>query len=269
MPCPYGRRSVRRYTPSRHSFHAGHGGGGEVAEEVVRAQRGAEGQPEAEHAGRGGPVAAAGAPAQLRRGEDEDLPHGLVEPADAGKAGGEGDLGHRQLAGLDQQPGGLRALCAGQCERAGAEFGQELALDLSGAVAEPGGQAGDALAVHHAVGDQPHGPGDEVGALVPLRGAGAGVRAAALAGAEPGLLGGEARVERHVLDLGRHHRAARAAVDAGGEHGGEEPAVEAGVLGLDGSHAPVEVRVHAPSIAGAHGWGSRKSDMALEPHSSG
>ena len=120
------------------------------------------------------------------------------------------------------------------------------------AVAEPGGEPRHALAVDDAVRDEPHGPGDGVRAGVPLRGAGAGVGPAPLAGPETGLLaGGGARVEGHVPRLGRHDRAARAAVDPGGQDRGEEPAVEAGVLRLHGPYAALGVGVHAPSIGHA------------------
>ena len=101
-----------------------------------------------------------------------------------------------------------------------------------------------------AVADQPHRAGHEVGALVPLGRAGAGVRPAPLAGAESGLLrGGGARVEAHVLRLRRHHRTAGPAVDLGGQHRGEEPAVEARVLRLDGPQAPLHVLVHVPKTS--------------------
>jgi hypothetical protein len=49
-------------------------------------------------------------------------------------------------------------------------------------VADPGGQATDALAVDDAVGDQPHRAADDVPAAVPLGRAGGGVGATALAG---------------------------------------------------------------------------------------
>ena len=91
---------------------------------------------------------------------------------------------------LDQQAGGLGALGAGERERAGAELGDELAVQVALAEAEPPREAGDALALDHAVADQPHRAADRVGAQVPLRRAGRGVGAAALAGAEAGALGG-------------------------------------------------------------------------------
>ena len=120
-----------------------------------------------------------------------------------------------RAGGLDEQPRGLGSLGPGEGERPGAELGVQLALDLARAVAEPRGQAGDTLSVDHAVGDEAHGPRDQVGPRVPLRGAGGGIRPAALAGPEARELGGGgARVEAHVLRLGRHDGTARPAVDA-------------------------------------------------------
>ena len=164
-------------------LHAGYGGGGEVAEEVVGVERGPEGEAEVQ-GGRGArePTCAARtrigacplgaclreAVTELARGEGEDLADGVVEGTDRGETGGEGDLRHGQRGRLDEEPRGLGALSAGEGERAGAQFGVELPFDLAGAVAEAGGEAGDTLAVHDPVADQPHRAGHEVGALVPL-----------------------------------------------------------------------------------------------------
>ena len=87
-----------------------------------------------------------------------------------------------------------RAVCA-RCARAsasgaGAELGDELAVQVALAVAEPPREPGDALAVDDAVGDQPHRAADDVGAHVPLGRARRGVGPAALAGAEAGALRG-------------------------------------------------------------------------------
>ena len=91
-------------------------------------------------------------------------------------------------------------------------------------------QAGHAVAVHHAVGDQPHRAAHQVGAPIPFGRARRGVRAAALARPEAGRLGRRRRrVEAHVLALRRAGRAARPAVDAGRGDAREHPAVEARV----------------------------------------
>jgi len=221
-------------------LHAGDGRGGEVPEQVVGAQRAAEGEPDADRAlYRWYLPDRAAAPSascpQLARCQGEHLADGVVELADAREAGGAGDVDHGQGGGLDQQPGGLCACGPRQRQRAGTELGAQLPLELTAAVAEPRGQPGDALAVDDPVGDQSHRPRGQVGALVPLGGARGRVGPAPLAGSEPRLLGGGgARVEAHVGGSGRHDRAAGAAVDAGRHHRGEEPAVEAGVLGPDG-----------------------------------
>ena len=110
--------------------------------------------------------------AQLGRRRREHLADRLVELADAREAGRERDLGERQRGRLDQQAGGLRALRAGERERPGAELGDELAVQVALAVAEPRGEPSHALAVDAAVADQPHRAADHVGAQVPLRRAG-------------------------------------------------------------------------------------------------
>ena len=150
------------------------------------------------------PASRRGPAAQLGRRHREDLEHRVVEGPDAREAGREGDVAHRQGRRLDQQPGGLGPLRPGQCQRAGPELGEQLPLDLPDAVAELGGQSGDPRAVDDPVGDEPHRPGDQVGALVPLRRPRARVGPASLAGAEAGLLrGGGTGEEAHVLRLGR------------------------------------------------------------------
>lgn len=107
--------------------------------------------------------------AQGARGQREDLADGVVEGAHGGEAGRERDVRHGQFGRLYEEPGGPGALGAGQRQGPGADFGEELAFHLAAAVAEAGGEAGHAVAVDDAVGDQPHGAGDQVGALVPLR----------------------------------------------------------------------------------------------------
>ncbi len=69
----------------------------------------------------------------------------------------------------------MGALGAGEGDRSGAQLRGELPLDLPGAVAEAGGEPGDALAVDDAVGDEAHGAAHDVGPYVPLGGAGHGV----------------------------------------------------------------------------------------------
>ncbi len=245
-------------------LHAGYSGRGEVAEEVVGAQRRPEGQPQREHPGRGRLPPAGGAGAQFARGEGEDFPYGLVERADGGEPGGEGHVAHRQFGGLDEQPPGLRPLRPGQRLRPRAELGEQLPLDLPRRVPEPRGQPRHPFPVHHPVPDEPHRPRDQVRPLIPLRRPRTGIRPAPLARPEPGLLGGcRAGVEGHVLHFGRHHRAAGPAVDPRGQDGREEPSVEAGVLGLHGPYAAVEVGVHGTSMTAAGAVGSRKSDMGV------
>ena len=250
--------------PASAPLDPGHGTGGQEVEELAGGQRPAVGQPQPDRgaahavAARAPVAVAANPPAQLGRGEGEDLAERVVELADAAEAGGEGHVGDRQVGRLDQQPGGLRPLGAGQGQRPRPHLGHQQPVELALAVAESGRQAGHALAVDRAVGDEPHGPGHHVGPRVPLRRAGAGVGPAAHAGPEPGLLGrGGARVEADVGRLRRHRRAAGAAVDPGRGDGGDEPAVEAGVPALHGPVAAVEVLQHR-----THGDTPRPSCLA-------
>src|ERR1700722_16587070 len=98
----------------------------------------------------GGPLA------QLRWRGVEDLQHRRVELADAGEAGRERDVAHRQAGRLGERPGGLRALRAAERQRAGPELDRQEAADLPLLVAEAAGEPGDALAVDHSVRDEPH-----------------------------------------------------------------------------------------------------------------
>ena len=145
----------------------------------------------------------------------------------------------------------IRAVCA-RCARAMASGPAPSSAVTSRAhlallVAEPPGQALDAVPVDYPVRDQPHRPAHHVGPDVPLGRAGGGVRAAPLAGPEARLLGRRrAAVEPHVRPLRRDRRAGRPAVDAGRGHRDEEHPVEAGILADRGLVAPLVVeRGHA------------------------
>jgi len=138
-------------------------------------------------------------PTELAGRRGEDGPHGFVELADAGEAGGEGNLRDGQAGRLQQQPRGVGPPGARQGERPRAELGYEEAVQVALGVAQAAGEAGDALAVHDAVGDQAHRPASDVGPHVPLGGAGNRVGQATLARAEAGVLGGPGgRVEAHM-----------------------------------------------------------------------
>jgi hypothetical protein len=212
----------------------------------------------------GGAVApCAGADLAWRR--REDLADRGVELAHALKARGERDLDDRDAGCLEQDPRGLRALRTGERERPGTDDGDELAVDVTLAVAEAAGETDHALAVDDAVGDQPHRASDEIRAAVPLGRAGGRVRATALARAKPRRLGrGGGREEAHVLALGRTRRAARTAVDPGRLDPAEHPSVEPRILGLDGLPEALGVKHHASTIAHRPGDNWRKSDMVVQ-----
>ncbi len=177
----------------------------------------------------------------------EHLSHGRVELAHALKARGERHACDLHRRRLEQDPRRLRALGARQLERPRTHAGDELAMHMALAVAEPASQSAHTVAIDHAVGDQAHRPTHEVAPPVPLRRPWRRVRATALARSEPGALGGRgSRVEAHVLTLWRARRAARAAVDAGRGDAAEDPAVEARVTGLDRLPAAVGIEQHGP-----------------------
>ena len=153
---------------------------------------------------------------------------------------------------LDEDARGLRPLCARQRDRTGPDFGDELTVQMPLAVVELPGEAGDALAVDDAVRDQAHRATDEVGALVPLRGTGRRVGAAALAGPEPGeLCRGRSGEEPHVGALRQPGRTARPAVDPGARDGAEEPPVEPGIPALHRPVALLRIFEHGRSVTGA------------------
>jgi hypothetical protein len=232
-----------------HLLDPGQGAGGEELQQRRHVQGCPVRQPQADRAG----TARRGLllPERTRRLR-EHLEQRVVELPHAAEPGGERDLREAQVGGLDQDPGGLRPLGPGQRQRSGAEFGGEHPVQVPLGVAEPARQPRHALAVDHAVTDQPHRTAHHVGADVPLRRAGSGVRAAAAAGPEAGpLRRGGARVEGDVLRLGCGGRAGRPAVDAGGSDGRVEPAVEPLVAAVHRPVAALEIQFHAVESAPA------------------
>jgi len=104
---------------------------------------------------------------------------------------------------------------------------------LTIAVTQPRGKRSNSLAVDETVGDESHRAPDNVGAAVPFRRTGRGIRPTALAGAVAmRLCSGRGTKEFDVVALGRDCRARRPAVDARGTHSGDEPAVKPRVAAL-------------------------------------
>jgi hypothetical protein len=173
-----------------------------------------------------------------------DRRHGVVELPDAGEPRRERHIGDGQVGRHQQRARVLGAVGPGERERAGAQLGHEHAGQVARRVAEAGGEAGDALALHDAVGDEPHRAAREIVVRIPVGGAGHGVGQAAFAGAEAGLVGrGGGAVERHVLRVRGHGGAARPAVDSRRVHARDELAVEARVARRHGAVPLGEVRV--------------------------
>ncbi len=182
----------------------------------------------------------------------------LAKPeANATSANGRSDVCTRVRAAV-------RPLRPGQGERPRADLVDEQAVQVAAAVPEPRRQALDARPVDLAVGDEAHGPGHHVGAVVPLRRAGHGVGSAALARAEPGRLGrGRGGVEAHVAPLGHHGRAAGPAVDAGGRDGHVEPPVEAGIAPVEAFVADVGIEQHPCIVTRREARCWRESDITV------
>ena len=243
-----------------------YGTGGEMAEDTLIGERRPDRQPKRHRSGcaRAGPEPGRRALAQRRRGAFEHQANGVVELPDAGKPRRERDVAERQLRRLDQHPCGLRSLRAGQRQRAGADLGLQEPLQLPGGIAKLAGKAADAVAVHRAVGDEPHCPRDDVATHVPFRRAGRCIGTASFARPEARPLScGRGRVKPDVAREGRPHRAAGPTVDPGRQHRGDEPAVEPGVLGLNRPVAVVEILVHASTVTPIHRQDWRKSDIAV------
>ena len=96
------------------------------------------------------------------------------------------------------------------------------------------GQSLNALAVDHAVPDEPHGPGHHVGPHVPFRRTRRRIGPAAQAGTKSSLMRrGRRSVKAHVLALGRARWTARAAVDARRLDTAKDPTVKARIAELE------------------------------------
>src|SRR5262249_45450963 len=145
---------------------AGDSGGDEVPEEVVRAQRTPERQPDGDRPGCRRHLL--GACTEFAWGDGEDFADGVVEGAYAAEPGGERDVTQWGGRGLDQQPGGLRPLSPGDGQRPSTQLGDQLPLNLPHAVPEALREPGHAVAVDHTIGDETHGARDQVGPFVPL-----------------------------------------------------------------------------------------------------
>src|ERR1700733_2355802 len=229
---------------------AGHAAHGEKGNEPVGVERGAVGQPQRQRAAVLGLPVSTRADAQGGGRGGEDLLDGRVELADALKASCKGNAGDRHGGRLEQDSGGLRALSAGEGEWTGADSIEEPAVDVALGVAQARGKTAHALAVDNAVGDQPHGAPDEVGANIPCGRAGRGVGTTALTGSKAGGLGSSGRGEEaHVLAFGGARGATGAAVDAGAGDAAEDPAVKARVGCLDRLPESIGVEDHTVTVA--------------------
>jgi hypothetical protein len=102
------------------------------------------------------------------RGDLEDLSHGVVELADAGKTSSERDIAEWEVGGFDQYPSGLRPLSTSQREWTGAKLNLQETLELAGGIADASRKPGDANAIDDAVSDEAHGTSHEITAGIPF-----------------------------------------------------------------------------------------------------
>ena len=129
----------------------------------------------------------------------------VVELPDAREAGGERDLGERQRRRLDQHPRRLRALGAGQRERRRADSASTARWRCRSLYGERAGEPGDAPRSTTPSAISRIARADEVGARVPLRRAGHGIRAgsACTRGSPPAARRGRAVEARRSRGLGQ------------------------------------------------------------------
>ena len=142
--------------------------GTEVLEQLDPGKRSTHGQANRDGTGLITGSAPPGPLAQIARGGGEHFANGVVELAHTAEPGGEGDVGHRQIRRLDQDPRGLGTLRPGERQGPGAELVGQQPVEVTAAVAEMLGQPRHALTVDETVGDQAHRPSDEVAAQIPL-----------------------------------------------------------------------------------------------------
>ncbi len=159
----------------------------------------------------------------------EELAKGLVEAADAAKAGGKSDLRHRQTRVMDQLFGEQHAAGLRHRDRRRTEMLHEESAQLSSADAEPLGQFFDAriIAIERTLGDQGEAARHRVRGAAPGAELRRGLRPATQAGTETRLLcRRRRRVETAILELGGARWADRPTIDPGRGHTDEEAAVE-------------------------------------------
>jgi hypothetical protein len=218
---------------------------GQEVVQVVGGERLAYGDARADGAGDPADALTGRLGAQVGRAGGVDLTHGVVELPDAGEARCEGHVGEGQVGGLDQHPGGLGATGAGERQRAGAVLLRDHPVELPRRVAQGLGETVDSLALHDAIGDEPHRTGGDVGGDIPLRRPRGRVGQAPAAGPVAGPLRRRRGVEeRHVLPARGDRRARGPAIDARGAHGRVEDPVETTVPPLHGPVARVLVQLH-------------------------
>src|SRR6185437_2145094 len=155
-----------------------------------------------------------------------------IEATDAAEPGGEGDLGKRQIALVDQTLRRLTPMGRGDGAWPGTDMADEEPAKVAGADAEPVRQLRHRAAVEETLIDQPHAAYHRRLSPEPGRAARRRLGPAAQARSETGLLGlRRGAKEDDVLRPRRVHGTDRAAIDPGSANGGEENPVIAAIAG--------------------------------------
>jgi hypothetical protein len=148
----------------------GHARGHQMAEQIVGAKRGPEGQAERQRPWGHRLAAGSSAGEQVARDKAKTCWTVSLNIRTVANPAATATSVIDKVGGLDQDPSSLGPLCPGQSEGSGLQLGPEMALDLARPVRQSSREAANAFSVYDdAVGDEAHGPGQHVGAVVPLR----------------------------------------------------------------------------------------------------
>ena len=246
-----------------HQLDAGDRARREVAQHRGPVERRTVLQGDCQRLARGRTVAHA--PPHRRRRTAVAQLHGGIEPPHAAEAAGERHLGHRQRRVDDQLPRQRQPPRLGERERADAQLGAHRAAEVAPGDAQPARQRVDGAVVRQrALVDATHGRRDHARQRVDRRRPGGQLRAAAEAGAEPGLLRLRGGAKEQAAIAPRCPRPADgAAVDPGRLHADEEQPVEARIPGQERPVADVGIeRRHALTMPRSRETRRPFSDLA-------
>jgi hypothetical protein len=188
----------------------------EIGDHRVPVERATERQPKQQAPVGDQPVRLAALLAQHPRRRPEDVAARPVELAQAAEAGGEGDLGDRQIGIVEEATSEVGARRARQSVWRHPQVSGEQPAQVAGRHTEPIPQLGLGSVIQCAVQDQPDRATDQLGAR-PRNRRRFTVRAASEAGAVAGRLGRRGQIESPHVALAGLRGASRPAVDPGGD----------------------------------------------------